>query len=95
MGSPVRVVAGALVELLAGDSAAQRPIAFDEGLGGGALGLLFAFANDAAEVGEELVVFALGDELWPEGFSFLAERPRSERLRATSAPMVTIEIVGP
>ena len=51
----------------AGDSAADGPVAFDERLGGGALGFLFAFADDAAEVGEELAVFAFGDEIWHYG----------------------------
>jgi len=53
------VVAGLGVELLFVDALADGPVALDEGLGGGALCFLFAFADDAAEVGEELVLVAL------------------------------------
>ena len=55
------MVAGAGGELFFVDAFADGPVAVDEGLGGGALGLLLAFADDAAEVGEELVVVAFGE----------------------------------
>lgn len=50
------VVAGAGVELFFGDAAANGPVAFEEGLGGGALGFLFALADDAPEVNDELTL---------------------------------------
>jgi len=44
------VVGGAGVECFAGDALVYGPVAGDEGLGGGALGFLVAFADDAGEV---------------------------------------------
>lgn len=54
------VVAGAGVESLFGDAVADGPVAFDEGLGGGAFGFLLAFADDAAEVAGECGVLGGG-----------------------------------
>ena len=54
---------GAGVEFFFGDSFADGPVAFDERLGGGALGFLRALADDSLEVGEELFVFAFGDQV--------------------------------
>ena len=57
------VVAGAGGELFRRDALADGPVAFGEGLGGSAFRFLFAFPDDAAEVGEELLVLAFGPVL--------------------------------
>jgi hypothetical protein len=54
------VVAGAGGELFFVDAAADGSVAVDEGLGGGAFGFLFAFADDLAEVGQQLGVLLFG-----------------------------------
>jgi hypothetical protein len=41
---------------------AAVPIGVEEGLGGGAFGFLFVFADDGAEVGEEGGVLLFGEE---------------------------------